>query len=108
MELWTGLVCLVANPDYKDFRRFGDGKGAYVHVVAWAESRSHFEARVKGTAEQQLDCILREIEDVDLLETKMQGEGYPEEFLDMRTTANRQRNDVVFGTFHTWLGDDVN
>jgi hypothetical protein len=60
-----------------------EGKGAYVHVAAWAESRSHFEARVKVSAEQ-LDCILREIEEVGLLETKMQAETYPEEFLDMR------------------------
>jgi hypothetical protein len=62
---------------------------------------------VKATAEQ-LDCFLREIEEVELLEIKMRGEDYPEGFLDMRRTANSQRNDAVFGTFHTWLGDDVN
>ena len=107
MELWTGLVCLVANPDCKNFRRFGEGKGAYVHVAAWAESRSHFEARVKLSAEQ-LDCILREIEEVGLLESKMKAEAYPEEFLDMRNTASRQPDDVVFGTFHYWLENDVN
>ena len=108
MELWTGLACLVPDPKCKNFKRFGDGKGAYVHVVAWAESHGHFENRIREIASDQLDCIVREIESVDLLENKMRGEDFPEEFLTMRETANRQRNDVVFGQFHTWLEDDVN
>ena len=48
MELWTGLVCFVANPRCKSFKRFGDGKGAYVNVVAWAESAKHFERAAGG------------------------------------------------------------
>src|SRR5580698_7970408 len=40
MELWTSLVCLVADPACQNFKRFGGGKGAYVNVVAWAESAS--------------------------------------------------------------------
>ena len=108
MNLWTGLACLVSDPNCANFKRFGDGKGAYVHVVAWAESQERFRDRVIAIAAEQLDCIVREIEDVDLLENKMQGEDFPEEFLNMRETAHRQRNDVVFGTFHTWLESDVN
>ena len=54
MELWTGLVCLVPDPACKNFKRFGDGKGAYVNVVAWAESAKHFERRVRATAKEQL------------------------------------------------------
>jgi hypothetical protein len=46
MELWTGLVCVVLDPACKNFKRFGDGKGAYVNVVAWAKSAKHFEQRV--------------------------------------------------------------
>jgi len=108
MELWTGLVCLVANPACKHFKRFGDGKGAYVNVVAWADSAKHFEERLTAIAEQQLDCIVQEIEQVELLESALEREGCPEEFFTMRATAERQPNDVVFGTFHVWTQDDVN
>ena len=101
MEIWTGLVCLVADPACKDFKRFGDGKGAYVNVVAWAESASHFEKRVTAIVAEELDCIVREIEQIELLEAALQREGCPDEFFTMRATAERQPDDVMFGTFHT-------
>lgn len=106
MELWTGLVCLVADPACEDFKRFGDGKGAYVNVVAWAESAEHFEERVTAIAREQLDCIVREMKKVELLEAALEREGCPDEFFTMRTTAQRQLDDVVFGTFHVWEQDD--
>ena len=108
MELWTGLVCLVADPACKDFRRFGDGKGAYVNVVAWANSAKHFERRVTTIAHDQLDCIVREMEHVELLEAAVRREHCPDELFTLRTTAERQPNDVVFGTFHIWIQNDLN
>jgi hypothetical protein len=108
MELWTGLVCLVADPACKNFKRFGDGKGAYVNVVAWAESAKHFEDRVTAIAREQLDCIVREMDQVELLKTALQCEDCPDEFFTMRATADRQTNDVLFGTFQVWFQEDVN
>jgi hypothetical protein len=108
MELWTGLVCVVADPTCKHFKRFGNGKGAYVNVVAWAESAKHFEERVTEIAKEQLDCIVRELEQVELLEVALLRKGCPDEFFTMRATAQRQPDDVVFGTFHVWAQDDVN
>ena len=108
MEIWTGLFCVVADPACKHFKRFGDGKGAYVNVVAWAESGEHFEQRVTTIALEQLDCIVREVEQVELLEVALQREGCPEEFFTMRATAERQPNDVLFGTFHIWEQNDLN
>lgn len=108
MELWTGLACLVANPSCTNFKRFGDGKGSYVNVVAWAQSAEDFEQRVTAIALEQLDCIVREIEQIELLEATLQREGCPDEFFTMRTTAERQPRDVLFGTFHVWKQDDVN
>jgi hypothetical protein len=99
MKLLTGLLRLVPDPACKDFRRFGDGKGAYVNVVAWAESAELFEQRVTAIAQEQLDCIVREMEKVELLESTLQREGCPDEFFTMRTTAERQPDDVVFGVF---------
>jgi hypothetical protein len=108
MEFWTGLVCLVPDPACKPFGRFGDGKGAYVSVVAWAQSGQHFERRVSAIAKKQLDCIVREMEKVELLESTLKREGCPDEFFTMRTTAERQPDDVVFGSFHVWSQDDAN
>jgi hypothetical protein len=108
MELWTGLVCLVPDPACKNFKRFGHGKGAYVNVVAWAESAKHFEGLVTNIAKEQLDCIVRELEKVELLESALQREGCPDEFFTMRTTAERKPKDVVFGGFHVWAQDDLN
>ena len=106
MELWAGLVCLVADPRCKNFKRFGNGKGAYVNVVTWAESAKHFEGRVTASAER-LDCIVREMEQVELLESALGREGCPDEFFTMRTTAELQPEDVVFGIFHVWVQDDL-
>jgi hypothetical protein len=108
MDIWTGLVCLKANPRVKGFQRFGDdGKGAYVNVVAWVESIEAFEERVKRHVEG-IDCILVDLEKVQLLETRMSEDDYPEELITMRETAARQTADTVFGTFHTWLQEDSN
>ena len=108
MEIWTGLVCLVADPACKNFKRFGDGKGAYVNVVAWAKSANHFERRVTAMAKEQLDCIVLEMEQVELLDSALQREECPDEFFTMRTTAERQPNDVIFGGFHVWAQGDAN
>lgn len=107
MELWVGMAELRANPNCKDFRRFGEGKGAFVWVAAWAEAQEAFETKVRIMSEG-LDCIVYGLERVGLLEAKMEIEGYPEEFVDMRATATRQPQDTVFGPFHTWLQEDSN
>jgi hypothetical protein len=107
MDIWTGLACLKANPKVKGFRRFGEGKGAYVNVVAYVESQDAFQERVKQHVEG-LDCILVKLENVQLLEARMSGEDYPEELITMRETAARQTNDTVFGTFHIWHQEDSN
>src|ERR1700731_1629945 len=100
MDIWTGLACLKANPKVKEFRLF-EGKGAYVNVVASVESKEAFEERVKRHTEG-LDCILIELENVQLLDARMREEHYPEELITMRETAARQITDPVFGPFHIW------
>jgi len=107
MNIWTGLACLKANPTVKGFRRFGNGKGANVNVVACVQSKAAFEERVKRHAEG-MDCILVELEHVQLVEARMSEEDYPEELITMRETAARQTADTVFGTFHTWHQEDSN
>jgi hypothetical protein len=107
MELWTGIACLKAKPEVKNFRRFDDGCGAFVNVVAWAESGRTFEDNVRMRA-SELDCILMELEEVKPLVERMNEHDYPEELITMRETATRQPADTIFGTFHIWHQDDAN
>lgn len=108
MELWVGLAALKQDPNCKNFRRFGEGKGAYVNVVRWAESAQDFEDKVRHIARRDLDCILIELERVGLLEERMATDDFPDEFINMRGTAYRQPEDTVFGTFHVWMQEDAN
>lgn len=105
-DIWVGLARLKANPKVNNFRRFGKGKGAYVNVVAWAESEAAFEKKVKRQAEG-MDCILVELEEVQLLESRMNTPHFPPELIDVRRTANRQPSDTAFGTFHIWHQEDA-
>ena len=69
---------------------------------------SRLSTRVTAIAAEQLDCIVREIEQIELLEAALHREECPDEFFTMRATAERQPDDVLFGTFHIWDQDDVN
>lgn len=108
MRIWTGVACIVADPKCKGFRRFGkDGKGAYVNLVASVNSEAEFTERVKRIV-PSLDCILLELDHVRPLEKRMEEPDYPEELIEMRSTAKRQPADLIFGTFHIWTESDVN
>ncbi|HUO16957.1 MAG TPA: hypothetical protein VMX38_18380 [Verrucomicrobiae bacterium] len=105
-DLWTGLACLKPDPHIKKSRLF-EGKGAYVNVVAWAESKPAFEEKIKRHVEG-MNCILVELESIVLLDSRMATQNFPEELITMRETANRQREDSVFGTFNIWHREDSN
>jgi hypothetical protein len=108
MELWTGVACLVADPNCKDFRRFGDdGQGAYVNLVASVNSELEFIHRVERII-PTLDCILLELDHVELLDKRLDEPDYPEELINMRSIAQKQPADLVVGTFHIWTQSDIN
>ncbi len=105
MELWVGLAELRGNPNCKNFRRFSKNKGAFVWVAAWADCQAAFETKVKVVSES-LDCILYDLDDVGLLDAKMETDSYPEEFINMRASAIRQPQDTVSGRFYTYKRDN--
>lgn len=108
MEVWTGVACLVADPNCKEFRRFGDGgKGAYVNLAASVNSEAEFTERVERIV-PTLDCILLELDGVRPINERIEEPDSPEELIDMRSTAQQQPADLVFGTFHIWLQSDIN
>jgi hypothetical protein len=108
MEIWTGVACLVADPKCKEFKRFGDdGKGAYVNVVASVSSEAEFTERVERIV-PTLDCILLELDRVQPIDERMGEPDSPEELITMRSTAQRQPADLLFGAFHIWTESDIN
>ena len=108
MDIWTGVACLVADPKCEGFRRFGDdGKGAYANVVASVNSEAEFIERVERIV-PTLDCILLELDHVERIDERIDDPDSPEELITMRSTAQRQPADVVFGTFHIWTDSDIN
>ena len=78
-----------------------------MNVVAWAKSQTEFELKIE-THVQSLDCILIELENVQLLEARMREQDFHEELITMREIANRQQEDAVWGTFHIWHQEDAN
>ena len=78
-----------------------------MNIVAWAHSGEEFGTRVKKAA-ADLDCILLELEDIQLLDQRMEEPDFPEELIEMRATAQRQRDGIIFGDFHVWVQDDAN
>jgi hypothetical protein len=55
-----------------------------------------------------MDCILVELDHVQLLEARMTEEDYPEELITMGETAARQTDDTIFGAFQIWHQEDSN
>lgn len=104
MKLWIGLAGLKPKPKCK---RFGKGKGAYVHIAAWAESREAFEEHVKKRVDG-LDCYLWDFDDVGLIEDRIKSGDFPDEFLDIQSVAIRNPQDTVYGDFHVWERNDAN
>ncbi len=45
---------------------------------------------------------------MQLLDKRTQEPDYPEELITMRSTAQKQPADLVFGTFHIWTESDIN
>ena len=87
-DIWVGLACLKANPAVRRLP---------------GEIQEKVKRHVEG-----LDCILVELDDVQLLESRMEIPDSPDELIEMRQTAHRQPNDTVFGTFHIWHQDEAN
>ena len=108
MRVWTGVACLVADPKCKEFKRFGDdGKGAYVNVAVVAVSEADFIERVERIV-PTLDCILLELDGIRPIDQRIEEPDSPEELITMRSTAERQPIDLIFGRYHIWLQSDAN
>jgi len=55
-----------------------------------------------------MNYVLVELDNVQRLEVRVSRENYPEELINMRTTAMLQQEDSIWRTFHTWEQDERN
>ena len=107
MELYAGLACLKANPNCKDFRRFGNRNRPLCACFRLGQLREAYSKRVQ-TITEELDCILVDLEEVELLEIKMDSGDFPEEFFEMRNTAVRQPKMLFLEPSTSGMRDEVN
>jgi hypothetical protein len=101
-QIWIGLAQVVP---MKGCRRFGNCKGAFVNIVAWAGSMDDFCRRVDN-AVTDLDLKLLELEDCEPFARRIKHYGVADEILQMVDTAQENRAATVFGTFHMWKKSD--
>jgi hypothetical protein len=78
-----------------------------VNVVASVNSEAEFIERVERIV-PTLDCILLELDHVEPIDERIDDPESPEELITMRSAAQRQPADLVFGTFHIWTDGDIN
>jgi hypothetical protein len=78
-----------------------------MNVVASVNSEAEFKERVERIV-PTLDCILLGLDRVQRIDERMEEPDSPEELIDMRSTAQRQPADLVFGTFQIWTESDIN
>jgi hypothetical protein len=103
-QIWVGLAEVKPQPGCKMLK---EGRGAFVHTMAWAEDAAHFE-RVLTRCFGQLKM---DIAGLRQPEPWMVRSSRPDEetpgLLDMAQQISQDEAKVAFGTFHAWLKDDL-
>jgi len=89
MKLWTGISCLVANPECEIQEIRGCWERCIRKRSRFGKLREDFAGRVGQTA-AELDCILLELDGIKLLDSRMEEPDRPEELITMQETAQRQ------------------
>ena len=75
--------------------------------AAAARSEADFIERVERIV-PTLDCILLELDGIQPMDQRIEEPDSPEELISMRSTAERQPMDLMFGRFHIWMQSDAN
>ncbi len=102
-QIWIGLVELRPLPGCKLLE---EAKGAYAHVMAWAENPEEFQ---KMTSLRAADLSLEIIEfrDIQPWSIRHAGDEVREEFYDMEKRIEADVRQVAFGRFHAWFKDEL-
>lgn len=101
-QLWIGLAEVLPLAECKLLE---EAKGAYVHVMAWADTADEFRAAVVQRA-TELALVL-----VDLRETEpwairnSSDDPLRDEFFEMQHRISDDTKSIAFGRFHAWFQD---
>jgi len=103
-QIWVGLVEVKPQPGCEMLK---EGKGAFVHTMAWAEDAVHFK-RVLARCFGQLKMDVNGVRQPEpwVVRSQREDEDSPE-LLDLAQQISKDEAKVAFGTFHAWLKDDL-
>lgn len=100
-QIWIGFVEVRPLPGCKLLE---EAKGAYVHVMAWADTSEQFQkmARLRG-ADLSLEIV--EFRDTQPWSIRNSADEFRAEFYEMQSRISNDVRSVAFGRFHAWLTD---
>ena len=103
-QIWVGLAEVTPQPGCEMLK---EGKGAFVHTMAWAEDAEHFK-RVLTRCFGQMKMDLGGVRQPEpwVVRSQRQDEGSPE-LLELAEQISQNEAKIAFGTFHAWLKDDL-
>lgn len=101
-SVWIGLVTVTPKRGNKFFEE--ETKGAFVNILAWADSKSTFKSEVKHALDDyHLNFV--EMEDVEQLSIRLEKHNVDSRLTDLSVEVE-STGKVRFGTFHYYENDD--
>ncbi len=101
-QLWIGLV--EVRP-LAECNLLEGARGAYVHVMGWANTADEFRAAVVKRS-TELHLVIIDLRETEPWAIRSSGEDpLRNEFFEMADRANANQKQLVFGRFHAWFED---
>jgi hypothetical protein len=101
-QIWVGMAEVTP---LEGCTALGGSKGAYVNVMAWAESDVQFRTVLERNM-GQLKLALADVRDAEPWEVRSSSPELPQEMFDMAQAIAEDPSKVSFGVFHAWLKDE--
>ena len=100
-EVWIGLVNLMPNAGNEDLK---GAKGAYVNILAFAESVEDYKNVVKFAAYEH-DYTIQEIKDVELFDVRSKNFEIDDDLINLSKKVAETRK-THFGEFFIYEAED--
>ena len=100
-QIWVGLAEVTP---LEGCTTLGGSKGAFVHVMAWANDEANFRVVLQRNM-PQLKLALADVRDPEPWEVRSGAPDLPKELYEMAYSIADDTAKVAFGVFHAWLND---
>lgn len=101
-QLWIGFAEVLPLAECK---LLDEAKGAYVHVMAWANTADDFRATVVKRA-TELALVLVDLRETEPWSIRSSGDDpLRDEFFEMHHRLRDDTESIAFGRFHAWFQD---